>query len=297
MARQETWTVGEVLRWTESFFGGRGLDSPRLDAEVLLAHTLTSSRIALYTDHARPLSADERDTFRGLVRRRAAGEPVAQLTGQREFWSLPFLVDRRVLVPRPETEVLIEECLRLYRPATEGATAVGPGRIVDVGTGSGVIAVVLARELPAAAVFGVDVDREALDVAAENLRRHGLADRVLLRCGSLLEPVRADGPFDLIVANLPYVATAAIATLAPDVRDYEPRRALDGGADGAEIVRELLREAGPALAPGGHVVLELGDGPQIEAVADFAGSLGVCHAVSVRRDYAGRERILTLRRR
>ena len=289
------WTVGEVLRWTSGFFAERGVDAPRLDAEVLLAHVLGRPRIALYTDHDRPLTATERETFRDRVRRRANGEPVAHLTGEREFWSLPFFVDRRVLVPRPETEVLVEECLALTRPSTEEAEPVPLSRVVDVGTGSGAVAVVLARELPGSpTVYAVDVDAEALAVAAENVRRHDLDERVVLREGHLLGPVSGEGSFELIAANLPYIPTDRLSTLMPDVRLYEPHRALDGGADGATLVRELVDQARPLLTDGGFLVLELDSGAQAAEVARYAETGGGYRARPVREDYAGRPRVLSL---
>lgn len=289
------WTVGAVFAWMRAFFGERGIDTARLDAEVLLSHVLGVARIVLYTQQDRPLSESERLTLRGLVKRRAGGEPVAYLTGEREFWSLPFHVDRRVLVPRPDTEVLIEECLAPFRPRSEGAESRVPARVVDVGTGSGAIAVVLARELPGApTVFAVDRSAEALQVAATNVRRHGLEERVLLRHGNLLDPVRGDAPFDLVAANLPYITTSELAGLAPTVRDHEPRGALDGGGDGLDLVRPCIDAARELLAPEGLLVLELGSGAQIASAAEHARRGGGFTAPRVRDDYAGLPRVLVL---
>jgi len=295
--RTRTWTVRDVLAWTRDFLAEHGSETARLDAEVLVAHVVTGSRMALYTQHDRPLTEDERTRLRALVRRRGSGEPVAYLTGEREFWSLPFQVDRRVLVPRPETEVLIEECLAPWRPATEGAAPPPPPTCVaDIGTGSGAIAVVLARELPGApAVFAVDADEDALAVARANVARHGLADRVSLRAGRLLEPLADGGPLDLVAANLPYIPSRAMPRLPRTVRDFEPHRALDGGEDGLALVRPCVAQARERLLPGGWLVLELSGAKQVAAVRAEALAAGYDQAY-VRTDYAGRERVLRLRR-
>lgn len=295
--RIRTWTVREVLAWTRDFLAEHGSDTARLDAEVLVAHVVTGSRMALYVQHDRPLTEDERGRLRALVRRRGNGEPVAYLTGEREFWSLPFAVDRRVLVPRPETEVLIEECLAPWRATTEGGpVAAPPARVADIGTGSGAIAVVLARELPGApAVFAVDASEDALQVAAANVARHGLGDRVALRHGRLLEPLADTGPLDLVAANLPYIPRRALPRLPRTVRDFEPHGALDGGEDGLDLVRPCVAQAARQLVPGGWLVLELAGEKQVAVVRAEALAAGFDEA-HVRTDYAGRERVLRLRR-
>lgn len=294
---RRTWTVREVLAWTRDFLAEHGSETARLDAEVLVAHAVTGSRIALYTEHDRPLGEDERARLRGLVRRRANGEPVAYLTGQKEFWSLTFAVDPRVLVPRPETEVLVEECLAPWRKPSEDAEAPAPpARVADIGTGSGAIAVVLTRELPGTpTVYAVDADEGALSVATANVARHGLAERVLLRQGELLEPLRGDGPLDLVAANLPYVPSPWLPRLPRTVRDFEPVRALDGGPDGLSLVRPCVAQAAELLRPGGWLVLELAGTKQVAAVRAEALAAGYDEA-HVRQDYAGRDRVLRLRR-
>jgi release factor glutamine methyltransferase len=276
--RIRTWTVREVLAWTRDFLAEHGSDTARLDAEVLVAHVVTGSRMALYVQHDRPLTEDERGRLRALVRR-------------------PFAVDRRVLVPRPETEVLIEECLAPWRATTEGGpVAAPPARVADIGTGSGAIAVVLARELPGApAVFAVDASEDALQVAAANVARHGLGDRVALRHGRLLEPLADTGPLDLVAANLPYIPRRALPRLPRTVRDFEPHGALDGGEDGLDLVRPCVAQAARQLVPGGWLVLELAGEKQVAVVRAEALAAGFDEA-HVRTDYAGRERVLRLRR-
>ncbi len=298
MVEAVRWTVGTILAWTCEFFASRNLDTPRLDAEVLLAHVLDCRRIELYTRHDRPLDLGERESMRALVRRRVGGEPVAYLVGEREFWSLPFASDHRALIPRPETEVLVEECLAPYRGGPDLPPVEPPRRVADIGTGSGVIAVVLARELPGAPrIWAVDNDMAALALARQNVERYDLTGRVELRCGELLEAVRRDGPFDLVAANLPYVRESDLDRLPREVREHEPRQALDGGPDGLRLVRLLLAQAACLLDSPGRLVLELGDGEQVDEVVQIATSQHGFHGAVVRDDYAGRPRVVRLEQR
>jgi release factor glutamine methyltransferase len=274
------WAVLDVLRWTTAHFEKHGLASARLDAELLAAHAFGMSRIELYAHFDRPLAAAELASYRDLVSRRLAGEPVAYLLGHKEFWSLDLLVDSRVLIPRPDSETLVEEALdRIAGPG---------GRIADVGTGSGALALALAKARPEAQVFATDISPEALDVARANAERLGLT--VTFLQGDLARPLLLAGRFDLIVANLPYIPSADIDGLAADVRS-EPRLALDGGADGLALVRRLVAGAPEVLQPGGCLALEVGAG-QAGAVADLLreASLG---GVGSRRDLAGIERVVS----
>jgi release factor glutamine methyltransferase len=279
-----SWTILDVLVWTTARFGERGIASPRLDAELLAAHGLGLSRVQLYTQFDRPLDASELAGLRELVKRRQAGEPVAYITGRKEFWSLDLAVDARVLIPRPDTETAVEEALeRLPTDAT--------GRVADVGTGSGAIALALARARPGLAVLASDVSPEALAVARGNAERLALA--VTFVEGNLLAPLLPLGPFDLIVANLPYVPTGEVPGLAAEVR-REPALALDGGADGLDLVRRLVADAGEALVPGGALVLEIGAG-QAAATAELLAAAGL-EDLRIRRDLAGVERVVSGRR-
>jgi release factor glutamine methyltransferase len=282
-----SWTILEVLQWTTARFQERGLGSPRLDAELLAAHAFGLSRVQLYTQFDRPLLAAELATYRELVKRRQAGEPVAYLTGHKEFWSLDLVVDKRVLIPRPDTETAVEEALERLA----ARTGEGPPRIADVGTGSGAIALALAKNRPEATMFASDVSPDALAVARANAERLGLA--VTFVEGSLAEPLRALAPFDLLVANLPYVRAGDIAALAPEVRS-EPWLALDGGDDGLALVRALVAAAPALLAPGGALVLEVGQGQTGETAA-------LCRAagledVRVRADLGGIDRVVSGKR-
>jgi release factor glutamine methyltransferase len=277
------WTILAVLRWTAARFTERGVPTPRLDAELLAAHAFGLSRVQLYTQFDRPLEAAELSTFRALVKRRQAGEPVAYLTGHKEFWSLDLAVGPQVLVPRPDTETLIEEALARLPPGR-------PARVADVGTGSGAIALALARERPEISVFASDLSAKALAVAQGNAERLGLA--VTFVEGDLLAPLFPHGPFDLVAANLPYVPTAEIPNLAPEVR-AEPLEALDGGPDGLDLLRRLITGVSSVLLPGGSVVLEVGAGqaPATVAYCARAGLVEVC----TRRDLAGIERVVAAR--
>lgn len=292
-----------VLR-TAEFFAGKGIDSARLDAELLLAEVLGMTRVQLYTSFERPLATAEVDRYRELVRRRALREPVAYITGRREFWSLDFAVDRRVLVPRPETELLVEIAVEVLRTrgnapanapgaASADATPATPLRVADIGTGSGAIAVAIARELAAATIVAVDKSEAALELAPRNAERHGVAARIEFRAGDGCAPLGGCEPYDAIVSNPPYVKSAELRTLEPEVREWEPRSALDGGADGMDVTAPLIDAAFALLAPGGALLIEVGT--QAEAVRDAMIARGF-EDVALRRDLAGIARVAIGRR-
>src|SRR5881396_3080589 len=271
-------TVGDALAAAVACLAAAGVPEPRADAEVLLARALDTTRVGLVVAARRPLPETAARDFAALVARRAAREPLPYIVGEREFWSLPLTVDRRVLVPRPETELVVETALRLA-PAAR--------RILDVGTGSGA----LAAELPAARVWASDIDTYALAVARANLARH--APGVVLVRGDLLAPFRT-AAFDLVAANPPYVTDAALGGLAPEVRDHEPRVALAAGPDGLVALGRLVAEAPRVLAPDGWLVVEVGAG-QAAAVRRLAETTGRYVRVEVVGDHAGIERVLALK--
>jgi len=280
----------EVLKKATSWLGERGLESPRLDAEVLLAHGLGIRRLDLYLQHDRPLSPDELTKLRALVQERGKGIPVAYLTGVREFYALPFTVTRDVLVPRPETEGLVEVALAALRPLPAP-------RFADVGTGSGCVAVAVLHALPAAHGVATDLSAAALAVARGNAGRHGVAERFTAFEGSLLGPLRATddfGRFDAVLSNPPYVVRGD-PSVQPSVAAHEPALALYvPGADPLELAGALAREALEALAPGGLLAIEIGAGSGPAAGALLAG-LGYLD-VTVRPDGAGIPRIAVGRR-
>lgn len=246
-------TLLEVLRLSTSFLAQRGSESARLDAELLTAHSLGLRRLDLYLQYDRPLREDELVPMRELLRRRAAGEPVAYLVGEREFYGRAFRVSPAVLIPRPDTETLVEAALQWARARDPDA----PLRIADVCTGSGCIAVTMAAELPHAHVVACDISAEALDVARDNAQRRGVADRVECIAGPWTEPLHSHAPFDMLLSNPPYVSDAEVEELAVDVRNYEPRLALAAGDDGLAAYRALLSDIASLLAPAAYVALEV----------------------------------------
>jgi release factor glutamine methyltransferase len=259
MPQSETWTIGRLLQWTTQYLKQHGADSPRLDAEVLLAESLGCPRIQLYTRFDEVPGEETRAAFRELVRRRADGMPVAYLVGRREFYSISFRVTPDVLIPRPETEFVVIRLLDLARPAEAEWT------VADVGTGSGVIAVCAAKWLPASRILALDIRQEALDVAAANARDHGLIDRMELVNSDLFAAVAPERTFDFVVSNPPYVAAGELAGLSRDVRDYEPHHALVAGPSGTEVIARLVEQAGERLKPSGWLLMEIS--PQIEGAA------------------------------
>lgn len=280
IARDRPKSILQLLKQTEDYLGRLGCPTPRLDAQVLLAHTLKLQRIQLYIEHDRPVAPDEIDVFRELVRRRAKHEPVAYLTSQKEFWSLPFRADRRALIPRPDTESILEEIEQLYC----GMDVVS---FADVGAGSGCLACALARMFPQSQGFAIDLHAEALRLADENARALEVRERLELLHGDLLTPL-LPRRVDLICANLPYIPTPELENLPDSVRRFEPLEALDGGPDGLTYIRRVIETAPKGLNPGAWLVLEVGDGQATEVCCFFdrAGFVDV----HTRKDLAGVER-------
>jgi release factor glutamine methyltransferase len=248
---EDAWTVGRLLTWTADYLKRRGSESPRLDAEVMLAHVLQWPRVQLYTHFTDEVEESPRGRFRDLVRRRVEGAPVAYLVGRKEFYSLAFEVSPAVLIPRPESEFVVVEFLAVIKN-------VESPRAVDVGTGSGCLAVASAYRHPGAHFIAIDISEQALALARKNADQHGVADRIDFRLGDYLGPVANEGPFDAVISNPPYIPTGQIEHLEIGVRDYEPRTALDGGPSGLDMVARLIEESVPLLKPGGHLILEIG---------------------------------------
>jgi len=254
MSQTEVWTVGRLLQWTTDYLNSRGADSPRLDAEILLAEALGCKRIELYVRFDETPGDGPRAAFREFVRRRAEGMPVAYLVGRREFYSLDFRVGPEVLIPRPETELLVVALLDLAKERT----ADGPIRIADVGTGSGIIAVCAARHLPGCRVTAIEVSPAALQIARANVADHGVSAQVELIESNLFAAVDAARQFDFIVSNPPYVSTGEFESLAADVKDNEPQGALVSGERGTEVIEALIPQAAERLNDGGHLLIEIG---------------------------------------
>lgn len=292
------------MAWARGFLQRCGVESPFLDAEVLLAHVAGLDRAGLYRESERPLSLEEARLFRQLVERRARKEPVAYLTGKKEFMGLEFTVTPAVLIPRPETELLVEKALALAREISSRAAALrelpgaAPGFLIaDVGTGSGAIAVSLARSLPAARIYALDCSPAALKVAKRNAQRHQVEDRVFFLAGDLLSPLLEAGlagKIHLIAANLPYIPTAELSSLVPDVRCYEPLSALDGGPDGLFHYRRLIPQARRLLADPGWLLMEIGAGQGEQMgrlLAEDDWEYQIIH------DLGGKQRVVLARRK
>jgi len=285
--RPRVWTVLELLRWTTEHFEARGIETARLDAECLLAHALGSSRLSLYLEFEKPVLEAERAVFRDLVRRRGALRvPVAQLLGEKEFWSLPLRITGDVLVPRPDTETLVTQALDLV-PDREKAW-----RILELGTGSGAVALAIAHERPASVITATDIAQEALKLAQENAERHDVASRIRFLEGDGLDPVRGES-FDLVVSNPPYVAERDRESLSPELA-HEPERALFAGPDGLDLLNRWIDAASDVLVPGGGLALEHAP-DQALAVRSRCAAAGLAEATT-HRDLAGRDRVTTARR-
>lgn len=295
----ESWTVLRLLQWTTDFFRRRGSGSPRLDAEVLLAHAMDCSRIELYTEFSSEPSEPQREVFRELVRRRGDGVPVAYLVGYKEFYSLRLKVTPAVLIPRPETEHVVIEALDFAKRAA-AAGSQQPLRITDVGTGSGAIAIAVAKNLAAAYppgghVTAIDLSAEALAVASDNVRELQVESLVRTVQGDLLAALPAEPAWDLVLSNPPYVSQPEYEQLEPSVRDHEPRLALVSGPTGTELIARLIDEAAPRLVAGGQLVVELS--PMIAAACgewvEAHGGFGPPRFI---KDLAGHRRVLCAER-
>jgi release factor glutamine methyltransferase len=291
----EPWTIGRLLNWTTDFLREKGAESPRLDAEVLLAHVRGCKRIELYTAFEEVADEQLRQRFRELVKERAGGKPVAYLVGQREFFSLPFEVTADVLIPRPETELVVVRALDLAKqsPLTERTDGI---QIADVGTGSGILAVTLAKRLPAAKVTAVDVSPAALAVAQRNAQRHGVAERIEWFHSDVFAGVPADRQFDLVVSNPPYITSAEMRALADDVRRYEPALALDGGEQGTAVIERLIPQAAQRLRPFGWLLMEISPTivGQVESLVEAETRL---ERRATLKDLAGLPRVVQAQRR
>lgn len=280
-----TWTIREVLDWATEDFAGRGIESPRLDAELLVAEALGTDRVGLYLDLHRPLVDVERSSIRPLVARRREREPVAYILGHRDFYGRRFHVTADVLIPRPDTETLVNHALECI-PDDQ------PCRVLDIGTGSGAIAVTIAAERPLAMVTATDISEAALNVAAGNAERLGVSDRIRLERADLLSGTEQ---YDLIVSNPPYIARSEMQSLQAEVREHEPSGALEAGEDGLDIIRALLVATEGAAATGAQLLVEVGAG-QAPSVLDFASARTAWKPIAVHRDLHRIERVVHLRR-
>ena len=321
---QASWTILAILRWTTDYFRSKGVSEARASAEILLAHTLSVSRLDLYLRYDQPLNPEELARFKALMVRRREGEPVAYLTGHREFWSLDIQVTPAVLIPRPETETLVAAALEVAEsvgaglkpaptikeevsfydiaqkedpPKTENRKPKTPSLLgLEVGVGSGAVVIALAKELPSMAWVGLDTSGAALAVARANVRRHGVADRVHLLKSDLLAALKPCAAFALLVANLPYVPRAEWERLPREIKAFEPSGALLGGEDGLDLIRPLIRQAPQYVMGGGWMLLEVGD-QQAPQVAALVAETGAYDRLEIIKDFSGMDRVVRARRR
>lgn len=281
------WTVRKVLDWTTQHLKKHGSETPRLDAEILLAHARDCQRIQLYTHYNEPVTEPQRTMMRELVRRRAQAEPVAYLVGHREFFGLSFRVTPAVLVPRPETETLVLELLALAKPIPHPS-------VLDIGTGSGCLAIAAAMHLPSAVVTAIDISPAALEVARGNAARHNLDGRVKFAEGDLFSPLDSGARFHFIVSNPPYVADSEMDTLPADVRRHEPALALQAGPDGLDVIRRIVTAAPVRLQPGGWLLLEFSP-EQSAGVQELLRSSGALGPPQIIKDASGHARVAKAR--
>jgi release factor glutamine methyltransferase len=280
----DVWTIRKILTWATDDFQRRGLESPRLEAELLLGHALGMTRIDLIVKSGQILGAGELDRIRELLRRRRSAEPTAYLLGQREFYGIPIRVDRRVLIPRPDTETLVQVAIERSRPRS------AYGRALDLCTGSGCVAIAFAKHRTGWSMLGVDISEEALQVAENNALRVGNIWGLAWLRSNLFEELPAQR-FDLITANPPYIPSEDLTTLDAGIRDFEPQLALDGGPDGLHITRRIVHEAPDWLEPNGAIAIEIGL-TQAAAVTELLSTRGFVD-VACNRDYGGRDRVIS----
>lgn len=284
----ETWTVRRVLDWATADFRARGFDSPRLEAELLLTKATRLDRVRLIVEGERPLLAAELEEVRGLIQRRRRAEPIAYILGKREFYGLDFVVDSRVLIPRPDTEFLVEVALSATQARHEFGVA------LDLCTGSGCVAIAFAKQRPTWRVTASDISKDALAVAQLNAERLGAAFGMRFVASDLFSDLDREQRYSLITANPPYIPQSEIAVLQADIREFEPELALRGGADGLDVTRRLIREAPNYLGPGGVLALEVGydQAPRVATLLTDAG----LSEVRCTKDYGGHERVVSGRK-
>jgi release factor glutamine methyltransferase len=284
-------TISGVLGWGARLLRERGIESPRLNAELLLRKALEIDQIQVYLYSHRILTQPQITFYKSLINKKIKGEPIQYILGSREFWSLDLRVTPEVLIPRPETELLVEEALKICREEKHLTH-----RFMEVGTGSGAIAIALAKELPGCFILAEDISWKAIFVAKENARIQGVSDNIRFLVGDLFPPLKEGRfPFDLILSNPPYIPSSKIGTLAREIAEFEPRIALDGGPDGLELLRRIVIGSVSFLKEGGWLMLETGEG-QGEAVAEMIWNTGSFASPSIIKDHSGADRVIRARK-
>jgi release factor glutamine methyltransferase len=291
------WNIVKLLKWTTSYFKSHGIDSPRATAEILLAHILKLKRIDLYLQYDQPLCSDELTRFKVLIKRRVKREPVAYIVGVKEFWSMDFIVTRNVLIPRPETECLVEAAISVLHQDSKQNAKGKSLRVLELGTGSGAIILALASQHTEHLYFASDRSLQAVALAQENAGRHGLDKAVDFFCGDWLAPLSNDRHrFDMIISNPPYIRTGAIGRLQPEIYKFEPIAALDGDEDGLLCLRLIIDSAYRYLNPGGSLILEIGHDQKTE-VKKTIDRCGNYEQVVFKKDYSGWDRVVQMQKK
>jgi release factor glutamine methyltransferase len=284
-------TISGALKWGTRILTEGGIETPRVDAGLLLRKALEIDHVQVFLNPDRPLTQPEVAIYEALVNKRAKGEPIQYVLGSWEFWSLDLKMGSEVLIPRPETELLVEETLGIF-----GNEKDRPLRFMEVGTGSGAIAIALAKELENCWILAEDISWRAILVAKENARIQGVSDNIRFLVGNLFPPLReGESRFDLIISNPPYIPRSRIGTLPREIAEFEPRVALDGGSDGLRLFRKIVTGSGSFLKDGGWLMLELGEG-QGGAVAEMIRRTGFFASPRIRKDHSGMERVIRARK-
>ena len=291
------WTVLKLLRWTTSYFESRDIDGSRIDAEILLAHALQIKRIDLYLQYDRPLSSDELSRFKDLIKRRINREPVAYILGSKEFWSMDFMVSKDVLVPRPETEFLVETAINLLPQDSAANPILIPKRILELGTGSGAVVLAMASMRPCHFFVASDRMTAAIKLARQNAKHHGFENRVSFICADWFGPFKDKRPvFDMIVSNPPYIPSRVIGKLQPEIVRYEPISAIDGSEDGLSCLRHIINNAHFYLQSRGYLLLEIGH-DQRNDVQKIVDQCAKYENVIYTKDYNGYDRVIQMRKK
>ena len=291
------WTIIKLLKWTTSYFESHDIDGPRIEAEILLAHALQLQRIDLYVQYDRPLSSDELSRFKDLIKRRINREPVAYILGSKEFWSMDFMVTKDVLIPRPDTEFLVEAAINLLPQDSASNAILTPKRILELGTGSGAVILALASTRPCHLFFASDRITAAVKLAKQNAKHHGFERRVSFICADWFGPFKDKMPvFDMIVSNPPYVPSRVIGKLQPEIVRYEPISAIDGSEDGLSCLRYLIDNAHFYLQRKGHLLLEIGH-DQRNDVQNIVDQCAKYENVVYTKDYSGYDRVVQMRKK
>ncbi|MBF0225716.1 MAG: peptide chain release factor N(5)-glutamine methyltransferase [Desulfobacterales bacterium] len=287
---KKKWNILEVISWTTSYLESNNIESPRICSEMLLAYALNLTRIDLYLKYDQPLKKTELEFYKSLIKRRIENEPVAYIIGQKGFWTMDFFVSRDVLIPRPETEILVETAISLIPSADEKKW-----NILDIGTGSGAIILSIASEKEEHSFFASDISYNALKIAKKNAAAYGLGDKIFLFCNNLFEAITNVQYFDMIVSNPPYISSKTINSLQPEIKFYEPITALDGDEDGLSFIRKIINQSELYLKPNGYLIMEIGY-DQKESVIQITNSTKYFNSIEFIKDYSGHFRVVKLKK-